>query len=134
MAPNSSFERQAYVKPIDEIRENMESGEIAAVAETVVRSNLVFRPYDPNRLSNAVFGSKSKTGKDFKKFKKNKIIPGTMKVKLQAVQLKESTKLRELEEQQKAIDAQQRMADELFAETDKKKQQTTLKPTRRRRA
>lgn len=136
VAAPKNADREAYLRPVEEILEHFEErGKGLMVAETVECSDLVFRPYDPNRNtggngSMARVGMKSKSGKDFKRFRKNSIILGKKRIELKAEMTKDSSALRALESAQQAIDEQQREADELF--TDFGKKQSKIK--RRRRA
>ena len=114
-APKRAALRQAYLKPRSQMLEDLPDDEAAPViAETIVMSGLIYRPYDPNGNSIASVGAKSREGKDFKKFRKNPILKCKSRIELRSEIPKETQKQKELEEQQRQIDAQAELADELF--------------------
>jgi len=114
-APKSVAKRQAYLKPRHKILEDFDGADAPPLAETVVCSGLIARPYDPNRnASIATIGAKKRDGKDFKKFRKNSIIKGSVQVMLKPIVPKETQRQKELAEQQRAMDESAKLADDLF--------------------
>ena len=134
-APKDELRRREYLKPREQIIENCSLEKPPEAGETVVCTGLVCRKYDPNRNYRAAsIGMKSSGGKDFKKFRKNPIIKGGSRIQLRSVLPKETVRQKQLEQQQRALEAQQRKADELF-HGDGGARQTKIKKaaTRKRR-
>ena len=133
-APKSAVLRQAYLKPRSQMLEDLPDDVTApAIAETIVMPGLIHRQYDPNHSSIASVGAKSKGGKDFKKFRKNLITQCKSRIELRSEVPKETQKQKELEEQQRQIDAQAELADELFNIGSNNRQSRIAKPARMRR-
>ncbi len=127
-APKS---RKAYRKAIDET----EAENPMVAAETQKVSGLVVRPY-VKPAATARPGTSARRGKDFKRFRKNHIIPGFSSsepkyagfysssnnatlptIRLVSVLPKESERQRQLEMQQQEMDREQEIADNLFNDT-----------------
>ena len=131
--PSKSTQRKAYLRPKDETLEKLGDDEaILLVAVTVFCFGLINRPYNPECHMNQPNRATKKSGHDYKKFRKNSILKGKIgRISLRVELPSESATQRMLEEQQRAIDAQQRLADKLFHGGAGRSQSKTSTPTAR---
>ena len=112
-AAPSGKRRKAYRKPIEDY---VAEEPLPPEAGTENCSNLVVGPRKINAHEATSMGCRG--GKDFKRFRKNRVLKGRMsRIALRSVLPKESEVERELEERQRALEEEQRVADALFRDS-----------------
>jgi len=109
VAAPSGKRRKAYLRPIED-----DSGEEPPppTAGTETSSKLVV---GPRKASHRAQSKGRRGGKNFKKFRKNSILKGSVsRIQLRSVLPKESEAEKALDERERALEEEQRLADALF--------------------
>lgn len=109
IAAPAGKKRKAYIRPLDD---DNDTDPPAPKAATETCSSLVVGPRKPNRPTQTM--GRRGNGKDFKGFCKNRIIKGVSRIQLRSVLPKESEAEQALNDRERALEEEQRVADALF--------------------
>ena len=130
VAAPSGKKRKAYIREID-LEGEAKPPPAAATAKS---SKLVVGPRKASTTSYRATSMGRSGGKDFKKFRKNTITKGSMsRIQLRSVLPKESEAEQDLDERERALEEEQRLADALFRDPGAGGIRSHFKPKSRRK-
>lgn len=119
VAPKDDAKRKAWRKRASKENSLQDEGEYFHPPALTTRSVAIVSPDQAPPNTAPVLGHRNRnSGPDFKLFRKNLIPPAhTQRIKMRAVHPKETEQQRQLEADQRELDAEQERADELFHDT-----------------